>query len=145
VSSVFPRQPWQSVIYIAPINPGAIIGRCVPDLAANADWTASPYLLVVDGSPQPNGGTSAASPLVAGLLTLINATRAAGNRVGYVTPVLYQPSPTAGMTIGAASCTDITSGDNVTAHAGGFSAGLGFDAASGWGTAVGGKLKNLLP
>src|SRR5215472_8399648 len=31
------------------VNPGAIVGRCVPDVAANADWNASPYWLVVDG------------------------------------------------------------------------------------------------
>ena len=34
------------------------------DIAANADWNASPYLLVVDGKSQPNGGTSAATPLI---------------------------------------------------------------------------------
>jgi kumamolisin len=144
VSAVFPRPAWQSAITIAPVNPGAINGRCVPDLAANADWNASPYLLVVDGKAQGNGGTSAATPLVAALLTLINASRPAGKRVGYVTPVLYQPSPTAGLTIGAAGCTDVTSGDNVTDKIGGFSAAVGYDAVSGWGTPNGAKLAQLL-
>ena len=44
------------------VNPGAIVGRYVPDVAANGDWNASSYLLVVDGGAQPNGGTSAATP-----------------------------------------------------------------------------------
>jgi kumamolisin len=140
VSAVFTRPVWQQAIKIAPVNPGAIEGRCIPDLAANADWTASPYLLYVDGQPQPNGGTSAASPLVASLLTRINASRPAGKRVGYITPVLYQPLPGSSMTVGAAACTDVVSGDNITDKLGGYSASPGFDAASGWGTPNGTKL-----
>jgi kumamolisin len=144
VSAVFPRPAWQGSIEISSVNPGAIEGRCIPDLAANADWNASPYLLVVDGQPQPNGGTSAASPLVAGLLTLINASRPQGNRVGYLTPVLYQAGGS-GVPVGAAGCTDITSGDNITAHSGGYSAGPRYDCVSGWGTPDGKKLQELIP
>jgi kumamolisin len=144
VSAVFPRPVWQQAIKIAPVNPGAIEGRCIPDLAANADWTASPYLLYVDGQPQPNGGTSAASPLVASLLARINAARPAGKRVGYVTPVLYQSLPKSQLTVGAAACTDVVSGDNITDKIGGFRAGPGFDAVSGWGTPNGVKLEQAL-
>jgi kumamolisin len=100
-------------------------------------------LLVVDGQSQPNGGTSAASPLVASLLTLINAGNAAGKRVGYVTPLLYQSS-TGGSGAGAAGCTDVVSGNNDTATAGGYSAGPGYDAASGWGTPNGVSLAQAL-
>ena len=141
VSTVFPRPAWQSAIQIQPLNPGAIVGRCIPDLAANADWNASPYLLCVDGKAQPNGGTSAATPLVAGLLTLINASRGTAQRVGYLTPVLYQTIPSANGTVGSAGCTDVKSGDNNTASIGGFSAGPGYDAVSGWGAPNG---RNLL-
>jgi kumamolisin len=132
VSSVFPRPAWQSAVTIPSVNPGAIVGRVTPDIAANADWTVSPYLLVVDGAPQGNGGTSAASPLIASLLTLINASRVAAGkaRVGYVTPLLYQASA-AGPPIGAAGCTDVVSGKNDTAAVGGYAAGAGFDAVSG--------------
>jgi kumamolisin len=144
VSVVFPRPAWQSGITIEPINPGAIVGRCMPDLAANADWNASPYLLYVDGSAQANGGTSAASPLVASLVTLINAARAPAQRVGYLTPVLYQAGPSATVTVGSAGCTDVVSGDNVTATIGGFSAGPGYDAVSGWGTPNGQSLAQIL-
>lgn len=144
VSSIFPRPTWQSAITIKSVNPGAIVGRVIPDIAANADWNASPYLLVVDGQPQPNGGTSAATPLVASLLNLINAAKPAGQRVGYVTPVLYQPQNGSGPAVGSIGCTDVVTGSNKTAHAGGYTAGPGYDADSGWGTPIGVKLADLL-
>jgi kumamolisin len=139
VSAKFDRPPWQEGITIASVNPGAIVGRCVPDVAANADWNASPYLLVVDGKAQGNGGTSAASPLWASLVTLVNQARGAGKRIGYLTPMLYQGGA------GSAGCTDITSGDNVTAAVGGYRAGSGYDAVSGWGTPNGKQLLAALP
>ena len=55
VSAVFDPPAWQEGIGIASVNPGGKPGRCLPDLAANADWTVSPYLLVVDGAPNPMG------------------------------------------------------------------------------------------
>jgi kumamolisin len=147
VSVKFPRPAWQQNVQVTSVNPGAIVGRCVPDLAANADWNASPYLLVVDGQPQPNGGTSAASPLVASLLTLINAERANGaaHPVGYLTPLLYQPYAGNGTTIGATGCTDVQLGENATDKIGGYMAGIGYDAVSGWGTPNGVKLAGAIP
>jgi len=142
VSRVFKRPSWQSAIKIKSVNHGAIVGRVLPDIAANADWDASPYLLVVDGGAQGNGGTSAATPLWASLITLINAQRGAGNRLGYVTPVLYQAAGTS--TVGGEGCNDITTGDNNTAKVGGYSAGAGYDAVSGWGTPDGVKLAGAL-
>jgi kumamolisin len=144
VSAVFPRPEWQSAIAIASVNPGAIIGRCVPDVAANADWNASPYLLVVNGQAEPNGGTSAASPLWAALITLINAKRPRAQRAGFLTPTLYQTQGNGG-TVGSMGCTDVLSGDNATDALGGYSAGPGYDAVSGWGTPNGGKLASALP
>jgi kumamolisin len=140
VSAVFPRPSWQSNISIESVNPGAILGRVIPDLSANADWNASPYLLIVDGHTQPNGGTSAATPLVAALITLINAQRPADQRVGYLTPILYQSQAESGPPIGTIACTDVVVGNNKTAHAGGYSAAPGYDADSGWGTPNGAKL-----
>jgi kumamolisin len=146
VSALFPLPAWQSAINIPSVNSGAITGRVVPDISANADWNASPYLLFVDGQSQPNGGTSAATPLVASFLTLINQARAAANipRVGYITPELYQSS-TGGTPAGPAGCTDVTSGNNNTAADGGYAAGQGYDAASGWGTPNGQALAQALP
>jgi kumamolisin len=145
VSAVFPRPDWQKGVTIKSVNPGSIVGRCIPDLAANADWNASPYLLVVDGKKQPNGGTSAATPLVAALLTLINASRPTGKRVGYLTPLLYQTNGAGNMTCGAAGCTDVQSGDNTTDQIGGYSAGPGYDAVTGWGTPDGVRLAQAMP
>jgi kumamolisin len=143
VSERFERPDWQNGINITSVNPGAFAGRIYPDLAANADWYASPYLLVVDGQAEPNGGTSAASPLVAALITLINASRGAGRRVGYVTPVLYRQTGN-GATVGSQGCTDVVDGNNNTAHVGGYQAGPGYDAVSGWGTPIGAKLADAL-
>jgi kumamolisin len=125
------------------VNPGAIVGRCIPDLAANADWTVSPYLLYVDGGAQPNGGTSAASPLVAAMVALINAQLGRGLKVGYLTPLLYQPAAD-GHPMGASVCSDVVSGSNATAKTGGYSAQLGYDAVCGWGTPDGIQLMQAL-
>jgi kumamolisin len=146
-SAVFPRPTWQSTVKIESVNPGAIVGRVLPDVAANADWTASPYLLVVGGKAQPNGGTSAATPLWASLVTLINEQRGPGNRIGYLTPVLYEAEAgaKAGNTVGSEGCTDVLSGNNTTDAIGGYSAGPGYDAVSGWGTPNGQKLMASLP
>ena len=144
VSAIMRRPPWQKSIAVESVNPGAIIGRCVPDVAANADWKKSPYGFVVDGHGQINGGTSAASPLWAALIARINAASRRYGPVGYLTPLLYQKSHGSKKTIGALGCTDVTSGDNSTALLGGYSAGPGYDAASGWGTPNGMRLLKLL-
>jgi kumamolisin len=143
VSTIFPRPAWQQGIDITSVNPHAIVGRCLPDLAANADWTASPYLLCVDNGAQGNGGTSAASPLVAGLIARINGGPGASSPVGYLTPLLYQAGPN-GHPLGLSVCDDVVSGQNATAHVGGYSAQIGYDAVSGWGTPNGAKLSAAL-
>ena len=142
VSTMFARPAWQSKISINSVNSGSIEGRVVPDIAANADWIKSPYLLVVDGSSQGNGGTSAATPLWASLITLINAERGSAGRVGYLSPLLYAtPSGNgSGSTVGTLGCTDVTSGNNNTDKVGGYSASAGYDAVSGWGVPNGKSL-----
>ena len=140
---MFARPAWQSKIEINSVNSGSIEGRVVPDIAANADWIESPYLLFVDGSAQGNGGTSAATPLWASLITLINAERGSAGRIGYLSPLLYAPpsGSGSGTTVGTLGCTDVTSGNNNTDKVGGYSANTGYDAVSGWGVPNG---KNLL-
>jgi kumamolisin len=114
VSAEIARPAWQHGIAIRSVNPGSILGRCVPDVAANADWNASPYLLVADGLQQANGGTSAAAPLWAGLIARINAARPLSRRAGFLTPLLYQTRKGTKRTLGSLCCTDILSGDNCT-------------------------------
>ncbi|HXB07789.1 MAG TPA: hypothetical protein VNW04_11745, partial [Puia sp.] len=132
VSTYFARPSWQTVT-IASVNPGSIVGRVVPDVAADASANTG-YWTVVDGQGGPSGGTSAAAPLWAALIALLNASL--GKPVGYLNPLLYQANAN-GTTLGQSGCRDITSGDNVTASIGGYSAGPGYDAVTGWGVPIG--------
>jgi kumamolisin len=142
VSMAFQPPPtWQASLNIPSVNPNASPGRIVPDVAANAAGSTG-YFMVAQGQGQVSGGTSAATPLWAGLLArLINANVP----VGYITPVFYQTAPNSGTnTIGALTCNDITRGNNDTAAAGGYSAGIGYDAVTGWGSPKGDALANAL-
>jgi kumamolisin len=142
VSVHFPRPAFQDFT-IKSVNPGAMAGRIVPDIVADASANTG-YFIVVDGKGGVNGGTSAATPLWAALLARINAELGASKRVGYLTPVLYKSLSGTSQTVGAAGCTDITSGNNNTAAVGGYKAGPGFDAVSGWGSPIGTSLLEAL-
>jgi kumamolisin len=98
-------------------------GRGVPDVAGNAD-PYSGYQVVVDGKPQPIGGTSAVAPLWAGLIARL--AQASGTRFGLLQPLLY-----AGITPGVyvAGFRDIVEGTN-----GSYKAGPGWDACTGLGS-----------
>ena len=121
----------------------------MPDVAANAAGSTG-YLIV---APDPNdpststglisGGTSAAAPLFAALLVRIQE---AGKAVGFLTPKLYASSPrSGGQPVGAVAFRDITEGQNATGSADGYSATVGFDAVTGWGSPNGKELLNMLP
>jgi kumamolisin len=139
VSANFTPPPaWQTSLNIPSVNPNATPGRIVPDVAANAAGSTG-YFMVAQREGQVSGGTSAATPLWAGLLaSLINANVP----VGYITPIFYQNS--GGKTIGASTCNDITQGNNDTAAAGGYSALVGYDAVTGWGSPKGDALETIL-
>ena len=98
-------------------------GRGVPDVAGNAD-PYSGYQVVVDGKPEPIGGTSAVAPLWAGLIARL--AQASGTRFGLLQPLLY-----AGITPGVdvAGFRDIVDGSN-----GAYKAGPGWDACTGLGS-----------
>jgi kumamolisin len=94
--------------------------------------------MVSQGQGLVSGGTSAATPLWAGLLARLQQ---AGKSVGYFTPRLYQAtSKTGGKPLGAVACKDITQGANASGTAQGYSAGPGYDAVTGWGSPNGQKL-----
>jgi kumamolisin len=140
VSARLPRPAWQSGLDIAAVNPGQVAGRIVPDVAANASANTG-YFVVAGGQQEISGGTSASAPLWAALVARMNQQLAAGGkRVGYLTPLLYGAAAD-GQPLGRAGCNDIHSGDNVTAHVGGFKSTTGFDAVTGWGSPRG---KDLL-
>jgi subtilase family serine protease len=128
ISDHFDPQTWQSSANIPPsINaPGTRRGRGVPDVAANAD-PDSGYMLIVNGSAVgPIGGTSAAAPLYAALVALMNATL--GHSVGYLNMTLYSLG-------GTSVFRDITDGgSNATGGAPGYSSGPGWDACTGLGS-----------
>jgi len=132
VSTYFDRPSWQTAT-IDSVNPGSIDGRIVPDVAADASANTG-YWMVVDGQGGASGGTSASAPLWASLIALLNA--GLGKPVGYLNPLLYQAGSD-GKTLGQTACRDITSGNNSTASIGGYSAGPGYDAVTGWGVPIG--------
>ncbi|HUO11182.1 MAG TPA: S53 family peptidase [Caulobacteraceae bacterium] len=142
VSAVFPKPTWQAEIDIPSVNPGAIAGRIIPDVSADAAGSTG-YFMVSSGQPQVSGGTSAATPLWAALIARLLE---AGAPIGYLTPIFYEAAPDgSGDTVGLETCNDITQGNNDTAAAGGYSAGPGFDAVTGWGSPKGAALARLLP
>ncbi len=114
-STHFTRPSWQSG--------NARAGRGVPDLAADADPNTG-YQVTVDGKQAVYGGTSAAAPLLAGLIALVN--QSAGARAGFINPTLYA-TPTV--------LTDITHGNN-----NGFSAKIGWDPVTGLGSPLGDRV-----
>ncbi|HEX8967635.1 MAG TPA: S53 family peptidase, partial [Chloroflexota bacterium] len=77
------------------------------------------------------GGTSEASPLFAGIVAI--ADQAAHHRLGWLNPRLYRMRAAAGIV-------DVTSGNNSFAGVVGFTAGPGYDLASGLGTVDATKL-----
>lgn len=107
-------------------------GRAYPDIAAMAG-EQNAYCVSMPGAfGQPNmtgvAGTSAACPVVAGLIARINAQRAAAGKpnMGFLNPFIYQ---------NAAAFNDVSLGsvkgnESVT----GFAALAGWDAATGFGT-----------
>jgi kumamolisin len=128
VSEVFALPTYQQGANV-PKAPNGFVGRGVPDVAGDAD-PESGYNVVVDGQQTVIGGTSAVSPLWAGLLALIN--QLLGANVGYINPLLYTGKV-------EPAFHDITSGSN-----GNYSAGPGWDACTGLGSPDGAALLTAL-
>jgi len=118
ISDHFPVPAYQAAAGVPPsANPGAAVGRGVPDVAGDADPETG-YSVRVDGQDTVIGGTSAVAPLWAALIARCN--QALGRPVGFAQPVLYR-SPGA--------FTDIVAGGN-----GAYSARPGWDACTGLGS-----------
>jgi len=118
------------VAYNAGINGGVIVRAFCPGAVCGGGG-GSVYFRV--------GGTSAGSPQWAGLIAL--ADQIAGNRVGDVNKTLYHFGKGGNA---SAYFHDVTTGNNGLIFVGpgtgtpiaGFSAGSGYDAATGWGTPI---------
>jgi kumamolisin len=119
------------------VNPGAILGRGVPDVAGNADPVTG-YKVRIDGVDTVYGGTSAVAPLWAGLFALFNESL--GQSVGFANPLLYSPVVQTPQAL-----RDITQGNNdTTGQVGGYSARPGWDPCTGLGTPNGAVILNAL-
>ena len=108
--------------------------RGVPDVAGNADSsTGYTFYYGSTNSGIQAGGTSAVSPLWAGLIARLN--QLSGKRMGFMNPMLY---------INTHVFRDITSGNNVVLYGVGYGANTGWDACTGLGTPKGNALYQLV-
>jgi len=101
-------------------------GRGYPDISA-LGGQKNPYCIIANGNASGVAGTSAATPVAAGIFARLNGLRlAAGKKpMGFLNPFIYQnPS----------GFQDVTAGTNSDAKVYGFTAVKGWDAATGVGT-----------
>ena len=126
-STLFPRPAYQDGV------PRIGATRGVPDVAANADPSTAMALEYGDGELRAATGTSAATPLWAGVIAL--ADQQAGQHLGFVNPAIYA------IARGPAdhrAFHDVVTGDNSvlwpTGVFTGYNAGPGWDPVTGWGS-----------
>lgn len=101
-------------------------GRGYPDVSA-LGGTKTPYCVATGGSFTGVAGTSASSPVVAGVFAKLNGLRLAAGKsaLGFLNPFIYKnPS----------GFQDVTHGINKASRNYGFTACKGWDAATGFGT-----------
>jgi kumamolisin len=132
ISAIFTKPDYQSTADVPPsVNPGHVVGRGVPDVAAVADPLTGVVIMHVNGTKlEPIGGTSASAPLWASLIAILN--QGLNARCGFMNPILYDKAAKGVLN-------DITSGNN-----GAYSAGPGWDACTGLGTPNGQLLLHVL-
>ena len=136
VSSVFAKPGYQSDFETA-----TTAGRMVPDVSIAAAPAPVPYLIVYDGDGLLVGGTSAATPVFAGMVALVNQYlvdqgEQATPGLGSVNPVLYLLAERA-----PGIFHDVTAGSNDVPCAAGSidctTGVLGYPALSGYDLATG--------
>lgn len=106
--------------------------RQVPDVAGLADPLTAGWAIVEGGETHPVGGTSAAAPLWAAMVTLINQDLSAKHlrRVGFANPALYYFGQNAAQ-LPSPPYHDVTVGNNLY-----YPATKGWDYATGWGSPI---------
>jgi len=121
VSALFDRPVYQAGLAVPPsVNPGAPSrdARGAPDVSAAASSLPG-YSIILDGRRSGQAGTSAATPLWAGLIAIANAQRE--TPLGLPHPALYAAP---------AMCRGVVSGDNRFG-------GVGYQAGPGWNACAG--------
>ncbi len=131
LSRRFPVPSWQrkALEGVTSINARRRKGRGVPDVAGLAE--AAYRIRVPGGYVEAHGGTSAVAPLWAGLVAQLNQRLGAGS-AGYLNPLLYESVAPTGFH-------PIVDGTN-----GGYHARDGWDACTGLGSPIGGRLLRAL-
>lgn len=133
-SSLYAKPSWQSVTGVT-----ADGKRDVPDVSLSAAGHDG-YLIVKEGGLYAVGGTSAATPSFASIMTLVVQHKAA--RQGNANTRLYALANSQ-YSGGAAVFHDIKSGSNTVPGVTGYSATTGYDRGSGLGSVnVGNLVKN---
>ena len=141
-SNLFQQPTWQNESYKSWYSQGVLPknaswwnakGRSYPDVVT----LATPYEVVCDGYVQTGTGTSASTPTMAAIVSLLNEHRIAAGKsqLGYLNPLIYK-------VLGPKNCfRDVTIGGipgfyNPTTRKRdfGFAAVNGYDPASGWGS-----------
>jgi subtilase family serine protease len=134
-----PIPSWQRIAgVINSSNGGSSVYRNGPDVSANANFTF--YVCADQTACTANelGGTSFAAPMWAGYVALVNQQLSATNlpAVGFLNPTIYAQNVTSSY---ATDFHDVTSGTS-----GSFSAVVGYDLVTGWGSPNGTGLINAL-
>jgi kumamolisin len=137
VSARFPLPAYQDNAGVPKRLKPKTAGRGIPDIAGNASENSG-YVQFINGQSQAVGGTSAVSPLYAGLIARINANL--GHPVGFINPTLYSLAGTAFRDIVGAPGPANNSCNGVT----GYPAGTGWDACTGLGSVKGTPLQKGL-
>ena len=142
-SAVFPRPSYQDTAASAyskattlpPTSFFNISGRITPDVSA----LSTNFRVLAKGAYGCLSGTSAATPVFAGLISLLNDEQVAAGKptLGFINTAIYGANEDLGF--------DVIDGNNKHQFCkAGFSAATGFDAVTGWGTPQMDKLRSIL-
>jgi subtilase family serine protease len=136
VSTVYSIPTWQQGVSMSS-NQGSTSFRNLPDVALTADNVCVVYK---NGRTGNFGGTSCAAPLWAAFTALVNQQAASNGQspVGFLNPALYAIGKSGNFN---SDFHDITTGNNITSKSNGkFSAVMGYDLCTGWGTPQGASM-----
>eukprot|EP00620_Florenciella_sp_RCC1587_P020495 CAMPEP_0182567828 /NCGR_PEP_ID=MMETSP1324-20130603/8939_1 /TAXON_ID=236786 /ORGANISM="Florenciella sp., Strain RCC1587" /LENGTH=653 /DNA_ID=CAMNT_0024781885 /DNA_START=33 /DNA_END=1994 /DNA_ORIENTATION=+ len=103
---------------------GTMAGRAFPDVSAAGE----DFMIVLDGNVYTVDGTSASTPVFAGVVSLVNEQRhkAGLSSLGFLNPMIY--------TYGSEIFNDVQSGNNPGCSTTGFEAVEGWDPVTGFGS-----------